>query len=87
MWVGFCDTKTGLSLAIAAGFRHRSHSRVRVPQDSRLRSVVSDFRLPPTWRVTSTYFYPPETDWFSYNLAMPSRVVSFYDSQGHGGVF
>jgi hypothetical protein len=36
----------GLSFAIAAGPRQRSHSQVRVPQDSCPYFTVSDLRLP-----------------------------------------
>jgi hypothetical protein len=36
----------GLSFTVAAGPRQRSHSRVRVPRDSRQYFTVSDSRLP-----------------------------------------
>jgi hypothetical protein len=35
MWDALSDERTGLSFAISAGPRNRSHSRVRVPWDSR----------------------------------------------------
>jgi hypothetical protein len=35
MWGALSDERTGLSFTIAAGLRQRSHSRVRVPWDSR----------------------------------------------------
>jgi hypothetical protein len=40
------DERTVLSFAIATGPRQRSHSRVRVPWDSRPYFTVSDSRLP-----------------------------------------
>jgi hypothetical protein len=46
MWGALSDERTGLSLTIAAGSVQRSHSRVRVPWDSRLFYTVSDSRLP-----------------------------------------
>jgi hypothetical protein len=41
------DEKMGLSFAIAAGPRQRSHSHVRLPRDSWPHFTVSDSRLPP----------------------------------------
>jgi hypothetical protein len=38
MWSALSEERTGLSITIAAGPRQRSHSRVRVPWDSRLPS-------------------------------------------------
>jgi hypothetical protein len=35
MWGALSDERTGLSFTIAAGTSQRSHSRVRVPLDSR----------------------------------------------------
>jgi hypothetical protein len=46
MWGALSDERTGLSFTIAAGPRQRSHSRVRVPSDSRPYFTVSDSRLP-----------------------------------------
>jgi hypothetical protein len=40
------DERTAPSFTIAAGARHRSHSRVRVPRDSRRYFTVSDSKLP-----------------------------------------
>jgi hypothetical protein len=40
--VGHSDERTGISFAIAAGPRQRSHSRVQIPQDSRPYFTVSD---------------------------------------------
>jgi hypothetical protein len=41
MWGALSDERTGLSFTIAAGPRQRSHSRVRVPGNSRLRFETS----------------------------------------------
>jgi hypothetical protein len=40
------DDRTGLSFTTAVDPRQRSHSRVRVPWDSRPHFTVSDLRLP-----------------------------------------
>jgi hypothetical protein len=45
-WGAFSDERTGLSSAIAAGPRQHSHSRVRVPWNSRQYFTVPDLRLP-----------------------------------------
>jgi hypothetical protein len=55
---------TGLSYTIAAGPRQRSHSRIRVPWDSRPHVTLSDLRLPfssfpTTRRATCRYSTPP----------------------------
>jgi hypothetical protein len=49
VWGVLSDERTRPLFTIAAGPRQRSHSRVRVPKDSR------------PWRVRSPYFYPPGT--------------------------
>jgi hypothetical protein len=46
MWTTLSGERTGLSFTIAAGARQVSHSRVRVPWDSRTYFTVSDSRLP-----------------------------------------
>jgi hypothetical protein len=46
MWGAHSDDRTGLSFITAAGPRQRSHSRVRVPCDSRPYFTVSDSRFP-----------------------------------------
>jgi hypothetical protein len=46
MWGALSDERTGLSFTIAAGSRQSSHSRVRVPWDSRPYFTVADLRLP-----------------------------------------
>jgi hypothetical protein len=59
------DERTGLSLIIAAGLRQRSHSRIRVPWDSRSYFTLSDSRLPflspPTTRRATVVFDPTST--------------------------
>jgi hypothetical protein len=46
MWGALTDERTDLSFTIAAGPREGSHSRVRVPWDSRPYFTLSDSRLP-----------------------------------------
>jgi hypothetical protein len=53
MWGALSDERTGLSFTIAAGARQSSHSRVRVPWDSRPYFTVSDSRLPFSWPPTT----------------------------------
>jgi hypothetical protein len=45
MWGALSVERTGLSFTIAAGPRQHSHSRVRVPWDSRPYFTVSDLRF------------------------------------------
>jgi hypothetical protein len=45
IWGALSDERTGPSFTIAAGPRKRSHSRVRVPWDSRPYFTVSDSRI------------------------------------------
>jgi hypothetical protein len=63
MWGAVSDERTDPSLTIAAGPRHRSHSRVRVPWDSRPYLTVSDSRLPflspPTTRRAMVEIFDP----------------------------
>jgi hypothetical protein len=64
------DERMGLSFTIAAGLRQRSHSRIRVPWDSRPYFTVSDSRLPfsshpTTRRITVEVFYPASTREFA----------------------
>jgi hypothetical protein len=66
LWGALSDERTGLSFTIAADPRQRSHSRVRVPWDSRPYFTVSDSRLtfsstPMTRRATVEVFDPPST--------------------------
>jgi hypothetical protein len=44
MWGALSDERTVLSLTTAAGPRQRSHSRIRVPLDSRSYFTVADSR-------------------------------------------
>jgi hypothetical protein len=63
LWRALSDERTGLSLKIAAGTRQRSHSRVRVPWDSRPYFTVSDsrppFSSPPTTRMATVEVLDP----------------------------
>jgi hypothetical protein len=63
MWSALSDERTGLSFAIATGPRQRSHSRVRVPWNSRPYFPVSDSRLPfsspPTTRKATVEVFDP----------------------------
>jgi hypothetical protein len=63
MWATLSDERTGLSFTIAAGPSQRSHSRVRVPWDSRPYFTVSDSRLsfssPPTTRSATVEVFDP----------------------------
>jgi hypothetical protein len=66
MWGALADEKMGLSFTIAAGPRQPSHSRVRVPWDSRRYFTVSDSRLPfllppMTRRATMEVFHATST--------------------------
>jgi hypothetical protein len=72
IWGALSDERTGLSFTNAPGRRQRSHSRVRVPWDSRPYFTVSDSRLPfssppTTRRVTMEVFDPASTrgEWYS----------------------
>jgi hypothetical protein len=63
MWGGLSDERTGLSFTIAAGACKCSHSRVRVPWNSRPCFTVSGSRLPillppTTCRATVDVFDP-----------------------------
>jgi hypothetical protein len=53
MWDVLSDERTGLSFAIAAGPRQRSHFWVRDPWYSRQYFTVSDSRLPFTLPLTT----------------------------------
>jgi hypothetical protein len=66
MWGALSVERMGLSFTVAAGPRQRSHSRVRVPWDSRPCVTVSDSRLPfssppTTRRATVEVFDPTST--------------------------
>jgi hypothetical protein len=61
MWGALSDERTSLSFTIAAGARQRSHSRVRVPWDSRPYFTVSDLTPSTTRRATVEVFDPAST--------------------------
>jgi hypothetical protein len=65
MWGALSDERTSLSFKIAAGPRQRSHSRARVPCDSRPYFTFSDSRLhcssPPTTRRTTVEVFEPSS--------------------------
>jgi hypothetical protein len=66
MWGAFSDERTSLPFTIAAGPRQHSHSRVRVPWDSRPYFTVPDSRIPfssppTTRRATVEVFDPAST--------------------------
>jgi hypothetical protein len=77
MWGVLSDERSGLSFAIAAGPRQRSHSRVRVPWDSRPYFTVSDSRLPysspPTTQRATVEVFDPASTRDSDELRNPSR--------------
>jgi hypothetical protein len=73
MWGALSDERTGLLFAIATGPRQHSHSRVRIPWDSRPYFTVSDLRLPfssppTTLRVTVEVFVPASKRDVRHNL-------------------
>jgi hypothetical protein len=63
MWGALSDESTDLSFKIAAGPHQHSHSRVRVPWDSRPYFTVSDSKLsfssPPTTRSVTVEEFDP----------------------------
>jgi hypothetical protein len=63
MWGALSDERTGLPFTVAAGPHQRSHSRVRVPWDSRPYFTVSDsrhsFSSPPTTRRATAEVFDP----------------------------
>jgi hypothetical protein len=77
MWVALSDERTGLSFTTSAGTRQRSHSRVRVPWDSRPYFIVSDpklpFLLPPTTRRATVEVFNPAFTW-DWTI-LPSTVL------------
>jgi hypothetical protein len=67
LWGVLSDERAGLTFTIVAGPRQRSHSRVRVPLDSRLSFTVSHSRHPisspsTTRRVTVEVFDAASTE-------------------------
>jgi hypothetical protein len=78
MWSALSDERTGLSFTIAAGPRHRSHSRVQVPWDLRPYFSFSDLRLPflspPTTRRATVEVFDP-TSTRGYQLSVTLRLT------------
>jgi hypothetical protein len=60
------DERTGLSFTIAAGPRHCSHSRVRVPRDSWPYFTVSDSRPPNLVGQVPAFVSPRNIHYSSY---------------------
>jgi hypothetical protein len=81
MWGALSDERMGLSFTIAAGRRQRSHSRVRVPWDSRPYFVVSDSRLPfsspPTTRRATVEVFETAPTPEEYRIADTESNRSF----------
>jgi hypothetical protein len=73
MWGTLSDERMGLSVTIAAGPHERSHSRVRVPWDSRPYFTVSDlglpFSSPPTTRRVTVEVFDPRLHTAGINLS------------------
>jgi hypothetical protein len=74
------DERMGLSFTIAAGPRQRSHSRVRVPRDSRPHFTVSNSRLLQPGGPFLPIYIPHEQG----GPVLGSLFVASYDSQGYG---
>jgi hypothetical protein len=81
MWDDLSDERAGLSLIIASGPRQSSHSRVRVPWDSRPHFTVSDLRFPflsppTTRRATVRVFDPASTrEWLEFKVKATLRLT------------
>jgi hypothetical protein len=60
MWGALSAERTGLPFTIAAGFRPRSHSWIRVPRDLWPHSTVSDSRLPQPGEPGPCFYIPQE---------------------------
>jgi hypothetical protein len=84
MWGVLSDERTDLSFTIAVGPRQRSHSRVRVPWDSRPYFTVSDSRLPfsspPMTRRATVEVFDPVSTAFSNCQATGIEVTMPKDS-------
>jgi hypothetical protein len=70
----FSDERTGLSFTIDAGLRQRSHSRVRVPWDSRPYFTASDSRLPQPGGLGPRIYISQEQD---VPVISPGSLFSF----------
>jgi hypothetical protein len=75
----------GLSFAIAAGPRQRSHSQVRDQRDSRPHFTVSYSRLPQPGGPGPRIYIPQEQGGPVIPPDTGSLFVASYDSQGYGG--
>jgi hypothetical protein len=79
MWGALSDEKTGLPFPIATGPRQRSHSRVRVPWDSRPYHTVSDsrhpFSSPPTTLRATVEVFDPASTWDYTSVFWESRYI------------
>jgi hypothetical protein len=85
VWGALSDERTGLSFTVAAGLRQRSHSWVRVPQDSWPHFIVSESRLPQPGRSGSRIYIPQEQGGPVTPQVLGSLYVVSYDSQDYGG--
>jgi hypothetical protein len=75
----------GLSFAIAAGPRQRSHSQDPLPRDSD-QILLSQIRDSPNMEGQVPVFtYPKNRVAQLYPQALGSLSVAFYDSQGYSG--
>jgi hypothetical protein len=75
----------GVSFTIAAGPRQRSHSRVRVPRDSRPYFTVPDSRLLQPGGPGPYIHIPQEQGGPVIPQALGSLFIASYDSQDYGG--
>jgi hypothetical protein len=86
-----------VSFTLAAGARQRSHSRVRVPWDTRPYFTVSDMRLPfsslPTTRKVTVEVFDTASTWQTAlnssqsHIATDGQSVSQPVSQYHDYIF
>jgi hypothetical protein len=74
----------GVSFAIAAGPRQRSHSQVSVRRDSWPHFTVSDSRLPNLTGRVPAFISPMNKVAQLWPQAMGSLFFASYDSQGYG---
>jgi hypothetical protein len=76
---------SSLTFTIAAGPRQRSHSRVRVSQDSCPHFTVSDSRHPNLEGQVPVFISPRNRVAQLYPEALGSLFLASYVSQGYGG--
>jgi hypothetical protein len=84
LWGNLPDERMGRSFTTAAGSRHHSHSRVRVPRDSWPYFTVSDSRLSQIEGPGPRIYIPRNSVVGLYPQALGSLFVISYDSQGYG---